>query len=117
VDVVVERTDGAVVCERCRVADRPLPRMKGLLGRSELPPGEGILLRPASSIHMLFMRFPIDALFLDRDLRVVRVVRELRPWRFAAARRAHAVLEIAAGEAARRGIEEGDVLRLGDRTP
>jgi uncharacterized membrane protein (UPF0127 family) len=112
VDVVVERADGAVVCERCLVADRPLPRMKGLLGRSELPPGEGILLRPASSIHMWFMRFPIDAVFLDRDLRVVRVVPELRPWRIARARGAHSTLEIAAGEAERRGVSEGDTLRL-----
>jgi uncharacterized membrane protein (UPF0127 family) len=116
VDVVVERAaDGAVVCERCRVADRMLPRMKGLLGLRELPPGEGILLRPASSIHMLFMRFPIDAVFLDRELRVVRVVSELRPWRFAAARGAHSVLEIAAGEAARRGVVAGDALRLAER--
>jgi uncharacterized membrane protein (UPF0127 family) len=112
VDVVVERADGAVVCERCRVADRPLARMKGLLGRSQLPPGEGILLRPASSIHMLFMRFAIDAVFLDRELRVVRVVRELRPWRIARARGAHSTLEIAAGEAERRGVAEGDTLRL-----
>ena len=108
----MERSDGAVVCERCLLADRPLPRMKGLLGRSELPPGEGILLEPASSIHMWFMRFPIDAVFLDRELRVVRVVADLRPWRIARARGARSVLELAAGEAARRGVSEGDTLRV-----
>jgi uncharacterized protein len=116
VEARVERSDGVVVCERCRVADRPLARMKGLLGRGELPAGEGILLRPASSIHMWFMRFPIDAVFLDRELRVVRVVRELRPWRVAAARGSRSVLEIAAGEAERRGVSEGDELRLAQRT-
>ena len=56
---------------------------EGLLGRRELPDGEGILLRPASSIHMAFMRFPIDAVFLARDLTVLRVVRDLAPWRMA----------------------------------
>lgn len=108
----MERVSGGVVCERCLVADRPLARMKGLLGRADLSAGEGILLRPASSIHMWFMRFPIDAVFLDADGRVVRVVAGLRPWRLAAARGARSVLEIAAGEAARRGVIEGDELRL-----
>ncbi len=114
-EVIVERDDGTVVCEHCTLADRPLARTKGLLGRSDLPPDEGILLRPASSIHMWFMRFPIDALFLDADLHVLRVVPELGPWRIASRRGAKAVLEIAAGEAGRRGVAEGDRLRLVER--
>ena len=104
--------DGSVVCERCVHARSALPRMRGLLGRRELPPGEGVLLEPASSIHMLFMRFPIDAVFVDRELRVVKVVPELRPWRFAAARRAHAVFELAAGTSERVGLRDGDRLSL-----
>jgi uncharacterized membrane protein (UPF0127 family) len=87
--------------------------MRGLLGRRELPNGEGILLKPASSIHMAFMRFPIDAVFLDGDFRVVKVASDLRPWRAAASRKARAVLEIAAGEAARRGLTTGDRLVAG----
>ncbi|MBD0328511.1 MAG: DUF192 domain-containing protein [Thermoleophilia bacterium] len=89
--------------------------MKGLLGRAALPRGEGLLLRPASSIHMWFMRFPIDAVFLDEELRVVRVVRDLLPWRIAAKRGARAVLELPAGEIERRGVREGDQLRLVER--
>jgi uncharacterized protein len=104
--------DGQVVCERCVVADTPVSRARGLLGRGELPPGEGLLLRPASSIHMFFMRFPIDAVFLDRELAVVKVVPNLKPWRVAGARGAKAVLELAAGEAGRRGITPGDRLSL-----
>jgi uncharacterized membrane protein (UPF0127 family) len=111
-EVVVERRDGTIVCDRCAVADRMLPRMRGLLGRSELRRGEGILLRPTSSIHMWFMRFPIDAVFLDDELRVLHVVPGLEPWRIAARRGARAVLELAAGECERRGVREGDVLRL-----
>jgi uncharacterized membrane protein (UPF0127 family) len=87
------------------VADRPLTRMRGLLGRTELPRGEGILLRPCGSIHTFFMRFPIDAVFVDRDGKVVGVERELRPWRTARHRGAKAVLELAAGAAA--GIDAG----------
>ena len=117
VEVVVERADGAVVCERCRVADRPLARMKGLLGRSQFAAGEGVLLRPTSSIHTWFMRFPIDAVFLDGDLRVLRIASHVAPWRFAARRGSRAVLELAAGECEQRGLLEGDVLRVVEREP
>jgi uncharacterized membrane protein (UPF0127 family) len=81
--------------------------MRGLLGRSSLPADEGLLIRPAGSIHMLFMRFAIDAVFCDRDLRVVAIRRELRPWRFAAARGARVVVELPTGGAS--------ALAVGDR--
>jgi uncharacterized protein len=102
---------GEVVVGRCFVADKPWSRMRGLLGRSELPVGEGLLLKPCGSVHMFFMRFAIDVVFLDRELTAVGVVPELRPWRTAGRRGAKAALELPAGEAARRGIKPGDRLR------
>ena len=109
-EIVLAREDGAVVCERCVVADSALSRSRGLLGRRDLPAGEGLLLRPASSIHMLFMRFPIDAVFLDRDLAVRKVVHRLKPWRLAFGLGSKAVVELAAGECERRGVRAGDRL-------
>jgi uncharacterized protein len=88
--------------------------MRGLLGRRTLPAGEGMLLRPAPSVHTAFMRFSIDALFLDKDLVVVKVAADLRPWRATSASSARAVLELAAGESAARGVELGDRLALMD---
>jgi len=105
-------SDGRVVCERCAVASSMLTRMRGLLGRSELPADQGLLIR-TWSIHMFFMRFAIDAVFLDRERRVVRVVEQLRPWKMASCRGAREVVELAAGEVARRGIAVGDRLVLG----
>src|SRR5438105_13383785 len=90
-DVTVRVENGRIVCERCVLADTALTRMKGLLGRRDLPSGEGILLKPASSVHMAFMRFPIDAVFLDRDLRVVKIADDLRPCPAAGTRRGIAV--------------------------
>lgn len=110
--VAVLRDDGSAVCERCIVADRMLPRMKGLLGRRELPSGEGMLIRPAPSIHTFFMRFPIDAVFLARDGEVLKVSSNVKPWRARSCRRAHSVLELAAGEAERRMVARGDRLRV-----
>jgi uncharacterized protein len=108
--VVVRRLDGTLVCETCAVADNILSRMRGLLGRSDLPPGEGLLIRPAPSIHTFFMRFPIDAVFVSRDGDVLKVAANVQPWRTRSCRRAHAVLELAAGEAARCGIAVGERL-------
>ena len=88
--------------------------MRGLLGRSGLEPGAGMLIDAAPSVHMFFMRFPIDVVFLDRERKVVGVRHELRPWRVAGARRAVAALELPAGAAAAAGVEEGDVLVLDD---
>jgi len=110
--MIVKDAPDRVVCERCHVADRPHARLRGLLGRKTLPAGEGLLLRPSPSIHTWFMRFPIDAAFLDADLRVLHVAAELPPWRFAGRRGARAVLELAAGEARRQGIERGMALTL-----
>jgi uncharacterized protein len=110
----VVRADGEAVCERLVVADNPLTRLKGLLGRAGLEPTEGLLIKSTSAIHTCFMRFPIDALFLDRDLNVVGIESDLRPWRFAGRRGAKIVIELAAGEGRRRGIQLGDRLELVD---
>jgi uncharacterized membrane protein (UPF0127 family) len=82
--------------------------MRGLLGRRSLPVGEGIALRPAWSIHTAFMQFPIDVVFLDEDLVVLKIDAELRPFHTAACRGAREVVELAAGECARRGLAVGD---------
>jgi uncharacterized membrane protein (UPF0127 family) len=110
----IERERGGVVCERCELATTAGTRMKGLLGRESLPVGRGLLIRPTASIHMFFMRFPIDAVFLDGELRIVGIAESLRPWRVAWRRGARAVLELPAGEAGRRGLRPGDQLLLAD---
>ena len=110
----VHIAEGTVVCERCEIPESSFGRARGLLGRNGLEPGEGMLIDRAGSVHMFFMRFPIDVVFLDRDRKVVGVRHRLRPWRVAGARRAVAALELPAGAAAAAGIQDGDVLVLED---
>lgn len=105
---VITAVRGRIFCERCTVAATTGSRMRGLLGRESLPAGDGLWIRPTNSIHMFFMRFTIDAVFLDRDDRVVKVVPRLRPWRMAFCRRARSVIELAEGEVERRGLRMGD---------
>jgi uncharacterized protein len=71
-----------------------------------------MLIERAGSVHMFFMRFPIDVVFVDRDRTVVGVRHGLRPWRVAGARRAVAALELPAGAASNARVEKGDVLIL-----
>jgi uncharacterized membrane protein (UPF0127 family) len=104
--------EGRVVCPTLSVADTAPSRMRGLLGRRALDSGEGLLLRPAGSVHTAFMRFPIDVVFLDGDLEVLEVRDSVPPWRAVARRGAKAVLELPAGEARRREIEPGIKLEL-----
>ena len=84
--------------------------MYGLLGGEQQPNGEGLLLRPARAVHTWFMRFPIDAVFLDGEGRVLKIAADLRPWRAAGCRGARAVLELSSGESERRGVRPGDRL-------
>ena len=105
---VLRKAGGEVVCERCEIAHRPWTRARGLLGRSGLEPGQGMLFRPAGSIHTMFMRFPLDVLFCDRGLAVIGVERDLKPWRTASRRGAKVVVELPVGGAA--GVEPGDRL-------
>jgi uncharacterized protein len=110
--VSIRRDDGRVICERCVLADTAPRRMRGLLGRRSLDADEGLLLRPAPSIHTFFMRFPIDAVFLDRDLVVLKVEGHLRPWRTARCKRARAVLELPAGATSKLSLGRGDRLEV-----
>ena len=101
--------DGEVVVSQVIPAESLSARLRGLLGRAALAEGTGMLIRPCRSIHMWFMRFPIDAAFLDREMRVLKISRNLRPWQLAFAPRGTAcVLETAAGQLA--DLAAGDQL-------
>jgi uncharacterized membrane protein (UPF0127 family) len=87
-------------------------RTRGLMFRRSLGPGEGLDIRPCGSIHMMFMFFPIDAVFYDREFRVTKVSRNLRPWIGLAfgGQGARGVVELPVGAAA--GVEKGDVIEF-----
>jgi len=101
-----------VVATRCEVANSFLTRGLGLIGRAGLAAGDGLLITKTGSITMFFMRFAIDAIFLDRSMRVLQVAKDLRPWvpAVGAPRGTDSVLELPAGTAARTGTQAGDEL-------
>ena len=109
---IVNETRATDLATRATVADGFFSRMRGLLGRSALPQGEGLVIVPCKSVHAAFMRFPIDVLFLDRS-GVVRHAMQLMPWRFSpVVPAAHLVLELPYGTIAAAATAPGDVIRM-----
>ena len=78
---VVNRTRDVVLAERAELADGVVSRFFGLMGRREIPPGGGLVLKPGGAIHMFFMRIPLDVVHLDKRGRVTHVLRGIKPWR------------------------------------
>jgi len=115
--LTLRRADGRIVSESVTVMDSFVRRMKGLLGRRRLRQGEGVVLRPSWSVHTWFMRFPIDVAFLDPDQVVLRIETSLRPFKTASCRGAREVVELAAGECERLGLQAGDRIAWAPRAP
>jgi uncharacterized membrane protein (UPF0127 family) len=121
-DVLVARnlTRGTTIAERMEVGASLWARFLGLMGRPSLPPGDGLWLPDANGIHMMFMRFPIDAVFLGRPdgeggRRVLAVRRRLPAWTGLVpwVGGAHGVIELPVGAIQSSLTQEGDIVVFG----
>ena len=93
------------------MADSFMERLTGLMFQKKLPQGTGLLLAPCNSVHMCFMRFAIDVIYVDENFTVLKVVKDLKPWTgLSICRKAWATLEMAAGEAKRCELVSGKKL-------
>jgi uncharacterized membrane protein (UPF0127 family) len=94
--------------EKCFVATKLLARMRGLLGSSELQSQEALWLSPCQQVHMWFMKFPIDVVFVNREGAIVGM-ESLKPWRISKFYwKAHAAIELAAGSLERWKLKPED---------
>ncbi len=93
-----------------RVADTHWQRMRGLLGYAPLKVDQGLLIKPCNMIHTVGMRYPIDVVYVDARGRVLKIAKDVAPLRMSACLRAHAVLELAAGQAQAFGLRVGQTL-------
>lgn len=89
--------DNAVIATSAWVARSFVQRLLGLMFRASVREGEAVIFYAASSIHMFFMRFPIDVIYTDKALRVKKVVRSLKPWLMSGCLGAYAVIECKQG--------------------
>ena len=111
--LVRNRTRGTIVAASAGLATSWWARLRGLMGRQSLLPGEGLIIRPCSSIHTCFMAFPIEVLFVGAEERVLRAAPAIPPWRIGPlVPRTRYVVELPAGAIAASRTADGDELEL-----
>ena len=106
------RRNGQLLASTLEPALDSKSRNRGLLGRDCFEAGSALIIAPCSSIHMFFMKFPIDVVFTTRDGKVLKVVSQVRPWRIAMKTGAFTAIELPAGAAALADTQPGDVLEI-----
>jgi uncharacterized protein len=107
---VANLTRKTVIATSVEVADSGPKRSKGLLGRKGLDPGTGLWIVPCEAVHTFWMQFPIDLIYLDRDLRIRKIRSGVPPWRLSGCLTAHSVLELAPGAIRDSQTQTGDRL-------
>jgi uncharacterized membrane protein (UPF0127 family) len=110
---ITNTTRGTVLAVAARKALGFIARGRGLMFTSALADGEGLVIEPCSSIHMFFMRYPLDVLFLDREGRVLFMYKGIKPWRVGrVVRGARTAVELPIESIERSGTQIGDQLAL-----
>ncbi|MDD4568717.1 MAG: DUF192 domain-containing protein [Tepidanaerobacteraceae bacterium] len=110
---VINADNNTIITEHLKVAANFWSRLKGLMKTDSLPEGSALLLEPCSSIHTFFMRYPIDAVFLDGENRVLYILHSIVPFRLSPLiKNAQKVLELPAGYCRRTDTEVGNKLQI-----
>ncbi len=112
--MITNLSRGTVIATDVEWAMSPQERMRGLLDRNKLDPGAALVISPCNSVHMFFMKFAIDVLFLNSEGVVVRAIEDLRPWRLTRVYfTAKHTVELPLGAIALSQTRKGDKLNLG----
>jgi uncharacterized protein len=109
------KKNGTLIANQVVGAYKTIDRMVGLTNTASMNSNEALFIKPARTIHMQGMSFPIDAVFTDRDLRVTKLFKNLKPnsgLQFLGGAKAKAVIELAAGAIDRHQIRVGDIIDL-----
>jgi uncharacterized protein len=110
--IVNNLTKSTMLADRAGIANTPETRNRGLLRHTSLEPGDGLWIAPTQAVHMFFMKFALDLVYLDRQKKVVKVRHNVKPWRISAALKAHSVLELPVGTIGSSRTEIGDQLEF-----
>lgn len=114
---VTNITRNTQIATSVEIAESGAKRSKGLLGRKGLGPGEGLWIVPCEAIHTFGMQFAIDLVYLDREYRIRKIRKNVRPWRLSACLSAHSVIELAAGAIRMNDAQLGDILEFSSLDP
>jgi hypothetical protein len=111
--MIANLTRNTTIASHIEIAQDPLSRMKGLLGKNDLSKGEALVITHCQSIHMFFMKFPIDVIFCDRQDRVVGLCLNIKPFCLSAIFfKASFAIELPTGSIAASMTQLGDQIKL-----
>lgn len=111
--IVKNKTKQTTLGENIRAANTFLTRLKGLMFKKHINPGEGLYIYPCKGIHTFFMGFPIDVIFINNRKQVVYLINKMKPWALSPViREAHGVLELPENSIINKNIEIGDSLEF-----
>ncbi|MBN2831517.1 MAG: DUF192 domain-containing protein [Candidatus Omnitrophica bacterium] len=110
---ILNITKDCILADRVFLADSFLARIKGLLGFKSLDVGQAMIIRPCNSVHTFFMHFPIDVLFVDKNNRVAKIIKRMKPFRVSLmCTRSKSVIELPAGIINSSNTSTGDMLEI-----
>ncbi|KUG04653.1 hypothetical protein ASZ90_017937 [hydrocarbon metagenome] len=109
---IINEDNAEIIASHCYLADSFFTRFKGLLGRRQMSEGEGLLIKPCSSVHTLGMKMIIDVVFLSSDYQVLHIIEEMQPGKLSPViKKSSSVLELPPGQVGRSGLKIGHRLR------
>jgi uncharacterized membrane protein (UPF0127 family) len=112
---IYNKTRSIFLMQQGKVANTVWSRFVGLMGKKSLAPAEGLVIIPNNSVHMFFMRFPLDIIFVDKAHQIVHISHNLKPWRISKiVGKAHYVIELPAYTARQTATEIGDLIEWQD---
>jgi uncharacterized membrane protein (UPF0127 family) len=110
---ILNSARNTILAEHAQLADTFVSRMVGLLKHNHLSQGEGLVITRCQQIHMFFMRFPIDAIFINAKDEVIGLVEHIRPWQLSPIFwNATRVIELPSGKIAQSKTVKGDRLHF-----
>ncbi|MBC7475181.1 MAG: DUF192 domain-containing protein [Candidatus Sericytochromatia bacterium] len=110
---ITNKTNQKILGHNIGNANNTLSRLVGLIGKKKLNDGEGLLLTPCNSIHMMFMKISLDVIFLDRKNKVIHLIKNIQPWKVSKIIfKAQSVLELPVGTISRAELKIDDFLEI-----
>ncbi len=110
---IINKSNNKIIGNKIAHANNFVTRFFGLMGKKALNEEEGLLITPCNSIHMMFMKFPLDIIFLDKQFKIVYVIESLKPWRVSPVIfKAQSVIELPEGTISRSESKVDDTLEI-----
>ncbi|OZM58135.1 hypothetical protein CIB95_00720 [Lottiidibacillus patelloidae] len=111
--MLVNLSNGTILANKLKTAYRFFQRLKGLMFTSELPLGEALHLQPCQSVHTFFMKYDIDVIYLDKDMKIVKITHMMKPSKVGSiVKNANSVIELPAGSISKTDTKVGHVLQI-----